>query len=175
LFREISKSYKCKTGWSRHQLYLAAYRLNLGGLRHFEHVEWNRVTRLVFVCRGNICRSPYAEVRARRLGLNAISCSFEVSSHSCVDATGMKNCPAPRPRAEQPSASGLRTVARGRRSMGRHETLAWQAVAEVRAEIRCTGDAARVVVLPASTAHTRPLYGLGEGYFQTYCLPHSEP
>jgi protein-tyrosine phosphatase len=36
-------------------------------------VEWVRVERLVFVCQGNICRSPYAAARAASLGLNATS------------------------------------------------------------------------------------------------------
>ena len=45
----------------------------LGGSRRFAAVDWTRVERLVFVCTGNICRSPYAEARARRAGLSAIS------------------------------------------------------------------------------------------------------
>ena len=36
-------------------------------------VDWGRVERVVFVCHGNICRSAYAEARARALGIAAIS------------------------------------------------------------------------------------------------------
>jgi protein-tyrosine phosphatase len=166
LFREISKSYGCKTGWSRHQLYLAAYRLNLGGLRHFEHVEWNRVTRLVFVCRGNICRSPYAEALARRLGLNATSCGLEVSGHSCVDATAVRiarqlgfelSDHQPR-RCGLPLAAGDLWVGmepwHGRHLLGFSQ-----------------GSGAQVTLLGLWCSRPRPHiqdpYGLGEGYFHT--------
>ena len=44
-----------------------------GRFRRFEQVEWGRVRRLVFVCAGNICRSPYAEGRARALGFPTAS------------------------------------------------------------------------------------------------------
>ena len=52
--------------------------LDFGGkLRHLRIVDWSRVDRLVFVCKGNICRSPYAEQRARKLGLCAASFGLE--------------------------------------------------------------------------------------------------
>jgi len=38
-----------------------------------EAVDWLRVRRLVFICRGNICRSAYAEQRARVMDLPATS------------------------------------------------------------------------------------------------------
>lgn len=45
----------------------------MGGYTRLRIVHWSRVERLVFVCRGNICRSAYAEARARALGIEAIS------------------------------------------------------------------------------------------------------
>ena len=39
--------------------------------------SWERVDRLVFVCKGNICRSAYAEAFALKLGLRAISFGLE--------------------------------------------------------------------------------------------------
>lgn len=44
-----------------------------GRYRDFERVRWPEVERLVFVCSGNICRSPYAEARAALSGFPAIS------------------------------------------------------------------------------------------------------
>ena len=44
-----------------------------GRTRAFARVNWDQVDRLVFVCRGNICRSAYAEWRARALRLPAAS------------------------------------------------------------------------------------------------------
>lgn len=39
-----------------------------------------KVQRLVFVCHGNICRSAYADVRARRAGMNVASFGLSTSS-----------------------------------------------------------------------------------------------
>lgn len=38
---------------------------------------WERCERLVFICTGNICRSPYGDVLARMRGLAAISCGTD--------------------------------------------------------------------------------------------------
>jgi protein-tyrosine phosphatase len=48
--------------------------LALGWLRAAEAKHGRGGKRLIFVCSGNICRSPYAEAIARMRGLNAISC-----------------------------------------------------------------------------------------------------
>jgi protein-tyrosine phosphatase len=57
-----------------------------GGLRRFRSVDWARVDRLVFVCKGNICRSPYAEGRARALKLEAASFGLEADANEPADA-----------------------------------------------------------------------------------------
>jgi len=49
-----------------------------GRYQEYRHINWNEVDRLVFVCKGNICRSPYAEVVARAKGLSSISCGTDV-------------------------------------------------------------------------------------------------
>lgn len=41
--------------------------------------------RLVFVCQGNICRSPYAEILARSIGLPALSCGVSASGSAVAD------------------------------------------------------------------------------------------
>lgn len=45
----------------------------MGGYRSLQRIDFTRVSRLVFVCKGNICRSPYAEYVARARGIPAIS------------------------------------------------------------------------------------------------------
>ncbi len=52
----------------------------VGGLAPYEAVEWDRVERLVFVCTGNICRSPYAEYRAAGLGLRVSSFGLDTQA-----------------------------------------------------------------------------------------------
>lgn len=49
-------------------------------------IDWSRVSRLVFVCKGNVCRSVYAEYRMRLLGHSAVSCGLE--THGGVPANG---------------------------------------------------------------------------------------
>lgn len=44
-----------------------------GGLSEFRAVDWASVSRLVFICKGNICRSAFAEAIARSLGAHAAS------------------------------------------------------------------------------------------------------
>jgi protein-tyrosine phosphatase len=41
-----------------------------GKYRQFGSVDWDRVRRIVFVCQGNICRSPFAEAVARNMFQN---------------------------------------------------------------------------------------------------------
>jgi protein-tyrosine phosphatase len=57
-----------------------------GGFRRFRSVDWARVDRLVFVCKGNICRSPYAEGRARVLSLETASFGIEVDARVPANA-----------------------------------------------------------------------------------------
>jgi protein-tyrosine phosphatase len=68
----LRRRYGRRAGALRHYAQVAKYWS--GAFSRFEHVDWGKVRRVVFVCNGNICRSPYAECKARSLGLNA--CSF---------------------------------------------------------------------------------------------------
>lgn len=55
-----------------------------GRYRQLKQIRWERVARVVFVCHGNICRSPYAEGRAASFGLP--TASFGLSADSGVSA-----------------------------------------------------------------------------------------
>lgn len=57
----------------------------MGAHRRYRRIDWTRVRRLVFVCKGNICRSPYAEFRARGLGLPSISIGLATTAGSPAD------------------------------------------------------------------------------------------
>ena len=54
-------------------------RSHVGGYRSLMPPEWSCVKRLVFICFGNVCRSPYAEVLVRRHGVNAVSYGVDTS------------------------------------------------------------------------------------------------
>ena len=49
----------------------------LGRYRNYREIDWNKVERLVFVCRGNICRSAYAEGLVKSLGVESVSCGLD--------------------------------------------------------------------------------------------------
>ncbi len=52
--------------------------LTSGRVDALKNIDGRRVGRLVFVCLGNVCRSPYAEVAAQAYGIHATSCGVEV-------------------------------------------------------------------------------------------------
>ena len=54
-------------------------------------VDPRRVDRLVFVCKGNICRSPYAAVYATTLGMAAVSCGIEAAPGARADPQALRN------------------------------------------------------------------------------------
>jgi len=74
--------------WLRHHLALAS--LRAGFYRDYQAVDWSRVQRLVFVCKGNICRSPYAELRAQGMGMAAISMGLDTRPQSPADPQAIR-------------------------------------------------------------------------------------
>jgi protein-tyrosine phosphatase len=65
---------------------LLAWLENLGGrYRSLKQIHWEHVARVVFVCHGNICRSPYAEQLAARYGLSAASFGLSAASGAPAD------------------------------------------------------------------------------------------
>ena len=80
--------YGRRKGWLRHCLYRTVYAV--GGFREFRRVKWHNVRRLVFVCYGNICRSPYAEAKAHELGIEATSCGVGSDGKSPANALAIK-------------------------------------------------------------------------------------
>jgi protein-tyrosine-phosphatase/peptidoglycan/xylan/chitin deacetylase (PgdA/CDA1 family) len=62
----------------------------LGLYREYKNIDWRSISRLIFVCKGNICRSPYAEWKSKSLGLRAISIGVESDGKSSADEMAMK-------------------------------------------------------------------------------------
>lgn len=52
---------------------------SLGAYASARNLDLRRVSRLVFVCKGNVCRSPYAEAKAIALGFPAISFGLDTT------------------------------------------------------------------------------------------------
>ena len=69
------RNYGSRRGFVRTYYHRMLYLL--GKYRYYREIEWDKVERLVFICKGNICRSAYAEAHAKMLELNAISCGLD--------------------------------------------------------------------------------------------------
>jgi len=58
--------------------------LTLGLYSKLAQIEWSRVNRVVFVCKGNVCRSPYAEELAAQIGM--VTASFGLHTEGGTQA-----------------------------------------------------------------------------------------
>ena len=75
--------------------YLATQGLRaLGHYRPYTEVRWYEVRRLVFVCKGNICRSAYGEARARALGMASASLGLEAEDGRPANAIAVRQAAA---------------------------------------------------------------------------------
>lgn len=69
----------------------ALSRVLCGQYRPLLQIEWRKIDRLVFVCAGNICRSPYAAERARASGIPAVSFGLTASTGAAADPVALRN------------------------------------------------------------------------------------
>ncbi len=87
--RFIEDNYGRKRAMMEYHGYLFAYRIGL--LREYTNISWARVERIVFVCAGNICRSPYAEVVAATRGLSVVSAGLDARAGVQADPDAIRN------------------------------------------------------------------------------------
>lgn len=81
--------YGGKRGFLEHSRARVLYAL--GMYRKVCDIDWSAVGRLVFVCAGNICRSPYASARARSLGVAAASFGLTATDGAPADPVASRN------------------------------------------------------------------------------------
>jgi protein-tyrosine phosphatase len=161
--RGVTQEHGRKQAWIRHQASSWLNRLGLyADLRSFDA---SRVLRLVFVCAGNVCRSRYAEARARTLGFEAGSFGLSADGRSPPDAAavlaarrrGMELLPRASRRADdvRPTAGDLLVA------MEPHQARA----------LRRAHPRAQVTLLGLWCSTPRPVladpYGLSDAYFDT--------
>jgi len=152
-----------RRGWALHRFWSAA--LRLGFLRSCQRVDWARVQRLVFVCRGNICRSPYAARRARQSGMRAYSCGLDVAGHAAVHPTAEI---VARRRGLDLSKHHPRTLGQMRAERGDlFIPVEPGQLSPVRAHARSTGAQVTLLGLWSTPQriHLTDPYGLDEEYF----------
>ena len=61
-----------------------------GKYRKYRQINWGSIDRLVFVCKGNICRSAYAEAVARSIGVDSISCGIDTVTGAPANEQAIK-------------------------------------------------------------------------------------
>jgi len=56
----------------------------------YSKIDWDKIDRLVFICKGNICKSTCAEAMAKSLGINAISCGINTVLNAPANADAIE-------------------------------------------------------------------------------------
>jgi len=84
----LAENYGSRRGAVKTYWHSALYLL--GGYRGYKKIDWKSAQRLVFVCKGNICRSAFAEAVARSLGVECVSCGIDTSSGSPANETAVR-------------------------------------------------------------------------------------
>ncbi|MDR7088669.1 arsenate-mycothiol transferase ArsC [Cellvibrio fibrivorans] len=83
LSEKIKNHYGSKRGLLRYIRF--EFMRMLGAYRALKKIDFTKVTRLVFVCHGNICRSPLAEAVARKHNLPSISFGLDTRGNDPAD------------------------------------------------------------------------------------------
>jgi len=91
LSKNISTYIKNNYGSKKGLLYTTYYNILgfLGIYNQYTQFSMLHIDRIVFVCKGNICRSAYAEAVARTVGLNAISCGINAIESAPANETAI--------------------------------------------------------------------------------------
>ncbi len=72
------------------RLWISQIRFHLGYYRQYEKVQWDRVERPVFVCLGNICRSPFGHHYAAKSIESVASIGVSTTTGSPADPQAIK-------------------------------------------------------------------------------------
>lgn len=61
-----------------------------GAFRHYKRIHWYRVSRVIFVCKGNVCRSAFAGSRFSFNGISVTSAGLEAETGKPADVRAAK-------------------------------------------------------------------------------------
>lgn len=84
----VNRRYGRKIGFLSHLRANAG--LYAGSYRDYTTLDWTAVDRLIFICRGNICRSAYAHALALKQGLSATSAGLNATSGTPANDAGVR-------------------------------------------------------------------------------------
>lgn len=161
--RGVTQQHGRKQAWVRHQA--TSWLRRLGLYADLQTFDASRLLRLVFVCAGNVCRSRYAEARARALGIEAGSFGLSADGRSPPDAAAVV---AARRRGLELSTRSSRRAHDVRPTAG--DLLVAMEPHQARA-LRRAHPRAQVTLLGLWSHSPRPVvadpYGLSDAYFDT--------
>lgn len=86
--KSIEGHFGSRRGFIRHIRYSLLHKL--GRYRAYSDIDWQSIDRLVFVCKGNICRSAFAEAVARKEGFSAVSCGIDTIENAPANAAAVR-------------------------------------------------------------------------------------
>lgn len=169
--RSLNRLLRDRYGGMRALLYhlAATSQMHLGRFREYQAIDWSRVERLVFVCKGNICRSAYAQARASSDCFPAVSFGIEAGSGAAADASTITHA------AERNiSLAPHRTTSLKSFVHRSGDLLVCMEPPQAKIVVEHFADsAAQVTLLGLWTRPARPWlfdpYGSGDGYWRT-CL-----
>jgi protein-tyrosine phosphatase len=154
--------YGGRRGYLEHVRARALYAL--GAYRGARDIEWAAVKRLVFVCKGNICRSPYASARARLLGAATASFGLHAAEGARADPAAWRTA-----RSRAVDLSAHRSARRESCPIEDGDLLVVFEPEQL-AEIRRQDRTARVTLLgiwaPPLRPHIQDPYGTSDRYFE---------
>lgn len=160
--RSFIDEYGCRRGWlvgRTCELYA-----RLGGYACYRAIDWRRVRRFVFVCKGNICRSAYAGLCANRNGAATLSFGLEVrASTSPPTAVRIAAGAGIDMSAHRPTDFSTYHAAAGDLIVAfepRHARRIRERVSAADVQVTLAG-----LWLPRRRPYMQDPYGLDEGYF----------
>ena len=167
--QSLSGLLRTRYGGKRALLYHlgSALQMRVGGFRVYQAIDWLQVERLVFVCKGNICRSAYAEARAS-LRFPAVSFGIEASCGSAADTSAITHAAA-----RNVSLATHRTTPLKAFAHRSGDLLVCMEPPQAKIVVEHFADsAAQVTLLGLWTRPARPWlfdpYGSGDGYWGDY-------
>lgn len=166
----LEPRYGGKSAFMQHQ----AMKLQLycGKFRRWQHVDFAAVERFIFICKGNISRSPYSEARSRRLGHPAISFGTEAEDGKPAEASATSNALARGLDLSTHRATSLANFAPGKNDL----VLCYEPghalfIEKVKLATVDSEHMPQVSLLGLWSSPRRPLifdpYGLHDQYYQT--------
>ncbi len=86
--KSIEGRFGSRRGFIRHIRYSVLHKL--GRYQPYMAIDWRSIDRLVFVCKGNICRSAFAEVVAKKEGFSAVSCGIDTIENAPANENAIR-------------------------------------------------------------------------------------